>query len=202
MAADEIIIPEEIVSGYISRLIELPGSLQVLDFADSRVQLVAVKAFYGGPLVGQDIPANGFDKRVPISNSVGVGRAEIICGYTGSTGRYGMPAYAARDSSGNAVTPAVALPDYEEWEKSINGPLSGSAPRYVNSNHAASLRTHGETSYQRYASDYYFSGYPSQPQIDPNRLSIAGTTGLNDADQTDDAMTTGLASDGLSLIHI
>ena len=36
---------EEIVSGYISRLIELPGSLQVLDFADSRVQLVAVKAF-------------------------------------------------------------------------------------------------------------------------------------------------------------
>ena len=55
MAADEIISPEEIVSGYISRLIDLPGSLQVLDFADGRVQLVAVKAFYGGPLVGQEI---------------------------------------------------------------------------------------------------------------------------------------------------
>ena len=51
----EIISPEEIVSDYITRLIDLPGSLQVLDFADGRVQLVAVKAFYGGPLVGQEI---------------------------------------------------------------------------------------------------------------------------------------------------
>lgn len=43
------------VSNYIKRLIELPGSLQVLDFADGNAQLVAVRAYYGGPLVGQEI---------------------------------------------------------------------------------------------------------------------------------------------------
>ena len=52
---DVVISPEEIVSDYITRLIDLPGSLQVLDFAGGKVQLVAVKAFYGGPLVGQEI---------------------------------------------------------------------------------------------------------------------------------------------------
>lgn len=55
IAVDVVISPELIVSDYIARLIDLPGSLQVLDFADGRVQLVAVKAFYGGPLVGQEI---------------------------------------------------------------------------------------------------------------------------------------------------
>jgi len=55
IAVDVVISPELIVSEYISRLIDLPGSLQVLDFADGQVQLVAVKAFYGGPLVGQEI---------------------------------------------------------------------------------------------------------------------------------------------------
>jgi len=55
IAVDVVISPEHIVSEYISRLIHLPGSLQVLDFADGKVQLVAVKAHYGGPLVGQEI---------------------------------------------------------------------------------------------------------------------------------------------------
>ncbi|MDA1370877.1 MAG: Trk system potassium transporter TrkA [Proteobacteria bacterium] len=55
IAVDVVISPELIVSDYIARLIELPGALQVLDFADGKVQLVAVKAFYGGPLVGQEI---------------------------------------------------------------------------------------------------------------------------------------------------
>ncbi|HAG72357.1 MAG TPA: Trk system potassium transporter TrkA [Gammaproteobacteria bacterium] len=55
VAVDVVISPEKIVSSYIARLIDLPGALQVLDFADGRVQLVAVKAFYGGPLVGQEI---------------------------------------------------------------------------------------------------------------------------------------------------
>ena len=52
---DVLISPEQVVTNYISRLLEYPGSLQVLDFADGRVQLVAVKAYYGGPLVGQTI---------------------------------------------------------------------------------------------------------------------------------------------------
>ena len=122
-------------------------------------------------------------------------------GYTGSTGRYHVPAYAARNSSGNSVTPAVALPDYEEWAKSINGPLSGSSPRYANTNHADSAQTHGETAYQRSASDYYFSGYPSQPQIYYKRLMLVGTDGLNDSDRTDDEITSGLASDGSTSIQ-
>lgn len=52
---DVIISPEQIVSDYLFRLIEQPGALQVLDFAEGAVQLVAVKAYYGGPLVGQEL---------------------------------------------------------------------------------------------------------------------------------------------------
>lgn len=52
---DVLISPEQVVTQYIRRLLEFPGALQVLDFADGRVQLVAVKAYYGGPLVGQAI---------------------------------------------------------------------------------------------------------------------------------------------------
>jgi len=49
---DVIISPETLVVQYISRLIEYPGALQVLDFADGRAQLVATQAYAGGPLVG------------------------------------------------------------------------------------------------------------------------------------------------------
>lgn len=52
---DVIISPEQVVTNYIQRLVEHPGALQVLDFADGKVQLVAVKAYYGGPLVGQEL---------------------------------------------------------------------------------------------------------------------------------------------------
>jgi len=52
---DVLISPEQIVSDYIARLIEHPGALQVLDFADGRVQLVAVRAIQGGPLVGHQL---------------------------------------------------------------------------------------------------------------------------------------------------
>ncbi len=52
---DLIISPEKLVSDYLFSLVEQPGALQVLDFADGLVQLVAVKAYYGGPLVGQQL---------------------------------------------------------------------------------------------------------------------------------------------------
>ena len=52
---DVIISPEQLVTEYIQRLIEHPGALQVLDFADGRVRLVAVRAYYGGPLVGHEL---------------------------------------------------------------------------------------------------------------------------------------------------
>lgn len=52
---DVLISPEQAVTTYIKRLIEHPGALQVLDFAEGKVQLVAVRAYYGGPLVGQEL---------------------------------------------------------------------------------------------------------------------------------------------------
>ena len=52
---DVIISPEQVVTNHIKRLIEHPGALQVLDFAQGKAQLVAVRAFHGGPLVGQEI---------------------------------------------------------------------------------------------------------------------------------------------------
>lgn len=52
---DMLISPEQIVTDYITQLINHPNALQVLDFADGKVQLVAVKAFHGGPLVGNPL---------------------------------------------------------------------------------------------------------------------------------------------------
>jgi len=52
---DVFISPEQVVTNYIKRLLEFPGALQVLDFADNRVKLVGTKAYYGGPLVGQEL---------------------------------------------------------------------------------------------------------------------------------------------------
>jgi trk system potassium uptake protein TrkA len=54
---DMIISPEQLITDYILRLIEYPGALQVLDFAGGKVQLVGLKAYYGGPLVGNDLRA-------------------------------------------------------------------------------------------------------------------------------------------------
>jgi trk system potassium uptake protein TrkA len=55
LPVDVLISPEQLVTDYILRLIEHPGALQVLDFAGGRVRLVAVRAYYGGPLVGHEL---------------------------------------------------------------------------------------------------------------------------------------------------
>ena len=52
---DMMISPEQLVTEYIQRLIQHPGALQVMDFAGGRVRLVAVRAYYGGPLVGHQL---------------------------------------------------------------------------------------------------------------------------------------------------
>jgi trk system potassium uptake protein TrkA len=52
---DLLISPEKLVTEYILRLIQHPGALQVLDFAGGRARLVAVRAYYGGPLVGHQL---------------------------------------------------------------------------------------------------------------------------------------------------
>ena len=66
---DVIISPEQLVADYIERLIEYPSALQVLDFAGGLVELVAIKAYHGGPLVGHELSAlrdhlPGIDTRV------------------------------------------------------------------------------------------------------------------------------------------
>ncbi len=50
---DVLISPEQLVTRYVKRLIEFPGALQVLDFANGHVQCVALRAVEGAPLVGQ-----------------------------------------------------------------------------------------------------------------------------------------------------
>ena len=69
-AVTAAISPEDMVVRHLERVIEYPGALQVLDFADGRAQLVAVRAVRGGKLVGReirelrsDLPA-GVDTRV------------------------------------------------------------------------------------------------------------------------------------------
>ena len=51
-AVDVRISPETLVVDNVERLIRYPGAVQVVDFADGRVRLVAVRAAKGSPLVG------------------------------------------------------------------------------------------------------------------------------------------------------
>ncbi|MBK9161337.1 MAG: Trk system potassium transporter TrkA [Nitrosomonadales bacterium] len=52
---DFSICPEQILTEYITKLIEFPEALQVLEFAGGKASLVAVRAFEGGPLVGSQL---------------------------------------------------------------------------------------------------------------------------------------------------
>lgn len=52
---DVLITPEQVVTEYICRLIDHPGTLQVLNFADGAVKLVAVRALENGPLAGRSL---------------------------------------------------------------------------------------------------------------------------------------------------
>lgn len=54
-AVSAAISPEKLVCHHIERLITTPGALQVLDFAEGRAQLIAVRALEGGALVGHEI---------------------------------------------------------------------------------------------------------------------------------------------------
>ena len=52
---DVLISPELVVTQHISRLIDNPGALQVLDFSNGKIRLVGIKAVPGAPLVGHEI---------------------------------------------------------------------------------------------------------------------------------------------------
>src|SRR5512134_544152 len=53
--ATHVIFPEQTVTDYLLKLIEFPEALQVLEFADGRASLIAVRAYAGGPLVSHPI---------------------------------------------------------------------------------------------------------------------------------------------------
>jgi trk system potassium uptake protein TrkA len=55
LAVDVWISPEQLVTEHIAHLLQNPGALQVVDFADGRVQLVGVRALKEGLLVGQPL---------------------------------------------------------------------------------------------------------------------------------------------------
>lgn len=63
LPVDYLISPEHEVTTYIRRLIEYPGALQVLDFADGKLLMVAVRADRGRPMVSQ--PLRAFAKCLP-----------------------------------------------------------------------------------------------------------------------------------------
>lgn len=55
MPIDFVINPERVVTDQIKELLQRPGALQVLDFANGRVKLVAMRAREDGPLVGSQL---------------------------------------------------------------------------------------------------------------------------------------------------
>jgi trk system potassium uptake protein TrkA len=60
---DVAISPSSLVTDYIAQLIRFPGALQVLEFADGKVRLVATRADRGGALVGH--PLRDLAKHIP-----------------------------------------------------------------------------------------------------------------------------------------
>lgn len=63
LGVDYTISPEEEVTRYLERLIDFPEALQVLEFADGRVRLAAVRVERGGPLAGMTVA--GLRKKMP-----------------------------------------------------------------------------------------------------------------------------------------
>ncbi len=55
LPVDVIISPEKLVTEYIEQLIAHPGALQVLDFANGKAKIVALKATYDGRLVNHTL---------------------------------------------------------------------------------------------------------------------------------------------------
>ena len=69
-AVDFALCPENVVTQYITKLIEYPGALQVLDFGHERAVMVAMRACIDGKLIGRPIKemgthlSNGVDARI------------------------------------------------------------------------------------------------------------------------------------------
>jgi trk system potassium uptake protein TrkA len=62
-SVNHAICPEQIVTEYIGKLIEFPEALQVAEFAGGKIDLVAVRAVEGGPIVRH--PLRDLEKLLP-----------------------------------------------------------------------------------------------------------------------------------------
>jgi trk system potassium uptake protein TrkA len=63
LPVDVTISPEALVTEHIEQLIHFPGALQVLEFAEGRVRLVATRAHRGGALIGH--PLKELPRHIP-----------------------------------------------------------------------------------------------------------------------------------------
>ncbi len=63
LPVDVLISPEHLISQYIQQLIEHPGSLQVLDFANGQIKLLAMRAEKEGQLIGKKL--QGVNELIP-----------------------------------------------------------------------------------------------------------------------------------------
>jgi len=52
---DVFISPEQLVTRFVQQVIAHPGSLQIFEFGDGSIKMVAVKAYYGGHAIGKTI---------------------------------------------------------------------------------------------------------------------------------------------------
>lgn len=55
LPVDAVITPEILVTEHLQRLINQPGALQVVDFAEGTVQLIGVRATEGAPMIGMEV---------------------------------------------------------------------------------------------------------------------------------------------------
>jgi trk system potassium uptake protein len=78
LPVDVRVSPEALVTEYIEQLIHFPGALQVLEFAEGRVRLVATQALRGGALVGR--PLRELPQHVPNVES------RVVAIYRGGSG--------------------------------------------------------------------------------------------------------------------
>lgn len=65
LPVDVLISPEQVVTEHIERLISVPGALQVLDFADGRARMIALRCLYDSPMEG--IAIRDLQRRFPKS---------------------------------------------------------------------------------------------------------------------------------------
>lgn len=66
LPVDIVISPEQLVTEHVVELVEHPGALQVVDFANGRIKLVGVRAKAGAPAVGH--PISSIQQRLPDVN--------------------------------------------------------------------------------------------------------------------------------------